>query len=485
MKRKEITSLLIGACILGSIVGAVPTVANAATNTAIVKDKVAIKNNSGKIVGYTNPYDGIDVKDSNKDLCNVTTQFGLKGNVEKKDLQFINSDLNEQFESMNEDGHVVNVTTGLNLREKASTDSNIIGNLDNNTNLKIVGKQGDWYKVSINGKEGFVYSSFIDEGKSTDNKSSDEKVAPRQDLNDYYEDMKDTGKWNHVYNSGFTIGVSGFTVNSNEIKFLTDGSFTSSEESEILKVFEKITPSAVDEIKDALDNGKDFSGTFDGLHISASFDKFGQITITNDADADVDSDSNATNTDNKENKDINNENIQVDTNKDNKQEEKEETKDTSKEDTQNTRVDTNKDVKDNTEVDNKNVDTKPEEKQDVKDNSKEASQTDKVDANKDSKVNDKLEDTQNTDVQDKQNVKEDSNEKQADKQVQANNQSNQQVNEDNSLDSKKTVQADDKLDNNDAKQDVKTDDTQNTQQNTQIDNSKLLANNSSVEAQTK
>ena len=480
MKRKEITSLLIGACILGSIVGAVPTVANAATNTAIVKDKVAIKNNSGKIVGYTNPYDGIDVKDSNKDLCNVTTQFGLKGNVEKKDLQFINSDLNEQFESMNEDGHVVNVTTGLNLREKASTDSNIIGNLDNNTNLKIVGKQGDWYKVSINGKEGFVYSSFIDEGKSTDNKSSDEKVAPRQDLNDYYEDMKDTGKWNHVYNSGFTIGVSGFTVNSNEIKFLTDGSFTSSEEDKILKVFEKITPSAVGQIKDALDNGKDFSGTFDGLHISASFDKFGQITITNDADADVDSDSNT-----KENKDINTENTQVDTNKDNKQEEKQETKDTSKEDTQNTRVDTNKDVKDNTEVNNKDVDTKPEEKQDVKDNSKEASQTDKVDANKDSKVNDKLEDTQNTDAQDKQNVKEDSNEKQADKQVQANNQSNQQVNEDNSLDSKKTVQADDKLDNNDAKQDVKTDDTQNTQQNTQIDNSKLLANNSSVEAQTK
>lgn len=468
MKRKEITSLLIGACILGSVIGAVPTVANATTNTAIVKDKVAIKNNSGKIVGYTNPYDGIDVKDSNKDLCNVTTQFGLKGNVEKKDLQFIKSDLNEQLESMNEDGHVANVTTGLNLREKATTDSNVIGSLENNTNLKIVGKQGDWYKVSVDGKEGFVYSSFIDEGKSiekTDNKLNNEKVAPRQDLNNYYEDMKNAGNWNHVYNSGFTVGVSGFTVNSNEIKFLTDGSFTSSEESEILKVFEKITPSAIDEIKDALDNGKDFSGTFDGLHISASFDKFGQITITNDADADVDSDSNTTNTNNKENKDISNENTQVDTNKDSKSEEKQETKDTSKEDTKNTKSDTNEDVKDNTEVDNKNVDTKPEEKH-VKDNSKEASQTDKVDANKDSKDNDKLEDTQNTDAQDKQNAKENSNEKE---------------NENNSLDNKKTVQADDKLDNNA----VKSDNDQNAQQNTQIDNSKLLADNNGLESEAK
>ncbi len=467
MKRKEITSLLIGACILGSVIGAVPTVANATTNTAIVKDKVAIKNNSGKIVGYANPYDGINVKDSNKDLCNVTTQFGLKGNVEKKDLQFIKNDLNEQLESMNEDGHVANVTTGLNLREKATTDSNVIGSLENNTNLKIVGKQGDWYKVSVDGKEGFVYSSFIDEGRSiekTDNKLNNEKVAPRQDLNNYYEDMKNAGNWNHVYNSGFTVGVSGFTVNSNEIKFLTDGSFTSSEESEILKVFEKITPSAVGQIKDALDNGKDFSGTFDGLHISASFDKFGQITITNDGDEDLDS--NTTNTDNKENKDISNENTQVDTNKDSKSEEKQETKDTSKEDTKNTKSDTKKDIKDNTEVDNKNVDTKPEEKQDVKDNSKEASQTDKVDANKDSKDNDKLEDTQNTDAQDKQNEKENSNEKE---------------NENNSLDNKKTVQADDKLDNNA----VKSDNDQNAQQNTQIDNSKLLADNNGLESQAK
>ena len=450
MKRKEITSLLIGACILGSIIGYVPTVANATINTksdiseAIVKDKVAIKNNNGKIVGYTNPYDGIDVREFNKDVCNVTTQFGLKGNVEKKDLQFIKSDLNEQFESMNEDGHVVNVTTGLNLREKATTDSNIIGSLENNTNVKIIGKQGDWYKISVDGKEGFVYSSFVDEGKNIDNnknKSSNEKVAPRQNLNNYYEDMKDTGNWNHVYNSGFTIGVSGFTVNSNEIKFLTDGSFTSSEEEEILKVFEKITPSAVDEIKDALDSGKNFSGTFDGLHISAAFDKFGQITITNDGDS-----------------------YEEDLNKDNREEVKSEEKQIDKNDN---KVDSKKNVKENTKVDDKKVDNKSEEKQDKKQNTENT----KVDDKKDSKDNNKSDDNQNSNVEDKQNTKENSDEKE----------SNQKENKSNSLDDKKTVQADDKLDNNVVKTSVKSDDNQNTQ----IDSNRLLADNKDLEAQTK
>ncbi|MDO5003737.1 MAG: DUF5011 domain-containing protein [bacterium] len=129
----------------------------------------------------------IFIQNSNGDTYNVITQFGLKGNINKNDLKIIRSGLNKTLENMNKSGHVVNVTTGLNFRENATLNSSIIRTLENNTNLKITGKQGDWYRVMLNGEQGFVYGDFINEGtsqvnttvksKNTSNSASEKVVS--------------------------------------------------------------------------------------------------------------------------------------------------------------------------------------------------------------------------------------------------------------------------------------------------------------------
>ena len=58
-------------------------------------------------------------------------------------------------------GKVTNVQTDLRIRERATTQSNIIGRLHEGNLVNIIGKDGDWYKININGKTGFVCADYI------------------------------------------------------------------------------------------------------------------------------------------------------------------------------------------------------------------------------------------------------------------------------------------------------------------------------------
>lgn len=55
---------------------------------------------------------------------------------------------------------IVNTDT-LKLREKASTDSNILKLLNLGEKLEVIEETGDWYKVSINNKTGYVHKDYI------------------------------------------------------------------------------------------------------------------------------------------------------------------------------------------------------------------------------------------------------------------------------------------------------------------------------------
>lgn len=52
----------------------------------------------------------------------------------------------------------------------------------NGTAVKVVGKQGDWYKISFNGKTRYVHSSYISKTKSTAPKTSTPPVAASGNL---------------------------------------------------------------------------------------------------------------------------------------------------------------------------------------------------------------------------------------------------------------------------------------------------------------
>ena len=57
-------------------------------------------------------------------------------------------------------GKVINVTTTLNVREQASTSSNIVGTLSAGETVTITAKNGVWYKIS-SPKVGYVHSDYI------------------------------------------------------------------------------------------------------------------------------------------------------------------------------------------------------------------------------------------------------------------------------------------------------------------------------------
>ena len=53
-------------------------------------------------------------------------------------------------------------TTGINIRKSASTESGIVDQIfDEGESVTVISKEGEWYKVSYNGKEGYIKSSLI------------------------------------------------------------------------------------------------------------------------------------------------------------------------------------------------------------------------------------------------------------------------------------------------------------------------------------
>ncbi|PWL52413.1 MAG: hypothetical protein DBY38_10795 [Clostridium cadaveris] len=58
-------------------------------------------------------------------------------------------------------GQVINITSNLRIRSKASTDSEIIGYLNNGDTFDILGKEGQWYQISRNGTNGYIHGDYV------------------------------------------------------------------------------------------------------------------------------------------------------------------------------------------------------------------------------------------------------------------------------------------------------------------------------------
>ncbi|MBT9830304.1 SH3 domain-containing protein [Clostridium baratii] len=57
-------------------------------------------------------------------------------------------------------------TSSLNIRSTPSTSANIIGSLAHGTSVSILDKSGDWYKISYNGKIGYIKGEFLNLGSA-------------------------------------------------------------------------------------------------------------------------------------------------------------------------------------------------------------------------------------------------------------------------------------------------------------------------------
>ncbi|WP_280535089.1 SH3 domain-containing protein, partial [Clostridium perfringens] len=56
---------------------------------------------------------------------------------------------------------IVNVSSSLNVRERASISSKVIGSLSRNTKVTIVGEEGAFYKIEYKGSHGYVAKEYV------------------------------------------------------------------------------------------------------------------------------------------------------------------------------------------------------------------------------------------------------------------------------------------------------------------------------------
>ncbi|CUP52393.1 mannosyl-glycoprotein endo-beta-N-acetylglucosamidase domain-containing protein [Clostridium baratii] len=92
---------------------------------------------------------------------------------------------------------VVKVNTVLNVRSAASTNSEVIGTLSNNTKVDITGVDGDFYRINYMDESGYVYSGYIknvavvkDETKPVQKEDKTQKQDIKKDDNQNKEKDK-------------------------------------------------------------------------------------------------------------------------------------------------------------------------------------------------------------------------------------------------------------------------------------------------------
>ena len=61
-----------------------------------------------------------------------------------------------------ENGAVLTVTEGCNVRAGADDESEIIGGLDEGTEVEKLGQEGDWIQIEYEGQTGYVYSGLLE-----------------------------------------------------------------------------------------------------------------------------------------------------------------------------------------------------------------------------------------------------------------------------------------------------------------------------------
>ncbi|MCX0358705.1 SH3 domain-containing protein [Clostridium perfringens] len=64
---------------------------------------------------------------------------------------------------------IVNVSSSLNVRSSASTSSKVIGSLNGNTKVTIVGEEGSFYKIEYKGSHGYVAKEYVKDVTESNN----------------------------------------------------------------------------------------------------------------------------------------------------------------------------------------------------------------------------------------------------------------------------------------------------------------------------
>ena len=128
---------------------------------------------NSNIQSYISVGEMLTINSYSNGYYNVTVQeTGATGYISSSDMQKIVSGVEDNLTSLSGTAYTTNVSTMVNLREEATMNSTTFAKLKNNTSITLLGKQGDWYKVSYNGTTGYIYGEYIAIANSNTNSSA-------------------------------------------------------------------------------------------------------------------------------------------------------------------------------------------------------------------------------------------------------------------------------------------------------------------------
>ena len=183
---------------------------NSSTNEAVVingnskMSLYALSNGSGIVSNLSTGEMLTILGQAQNGYCKVKVQeTGAIGYISVANMQNILNGTNDTFTQLSGNGQVINVSSNVRIRSNPAIGNNIIGHLTNGTILNILGKQGQWYKINVNGQTGFIYEEYV----STNITSNSQSVTNNVNINSGNTNISST----NVSNSN-----SSSNVNSNK-----------------------------------------------------------------------------------------------------------------------------------------------------------------------------------------------------------------------------------------------------------------------------
>ena len=118
--------------------------------------------NGKGIISYLSTGEMLSILSNNNGYYKVKVhETGVVGYISKANAKIIFNCENSNLTNLSGPGSIINVSSAVNLREEAGINASIIGKLHNGQVITFLGKQGQWYKVSVDGRVGYVYEEYI------------------------------------------------------------------------------------------------------------------------------------------------------------------------------------------------------------------------------------------------------------------------------------------------------------------------------------
>lgn len=183
MQKKKLKKIIAISSVVGTIL-AVKTMAASATE---LNGGIAVASiNKGQVVNVTST---LRIRESastssavlgtirNGSTFDIISKSGSWYQIKYNGITgYVHGDYVKEVEAssaISTKGKVYNVSTNLRVRSGASTSSSVLGYLTNNTEVNIVGSEGEWYKIQYNGGYGYVSKEYITtNGNSANNAGS-------------------------------------------------------------------------------------------------------------------------------------------------------------------------------------------------------------------------------------------------------------------------------------------------------------------------